>query len=517
MKKFYLLAISILSFTISNSIKAQNAGYVLLNEYMPWTTQPCPAASEFVELYNFGPGPVNIGCYIVTDGDYTITIPPNTVLNPGQFYVISGMNSIPLGCANINYTTTVDLNWNTCNCVSATIPSLLGGWLTDGGFANEQIVFLDPNLKVVDAVVRDLPAETSSALTSSTVSGGCTSRQFDLDTMNINYETIGESAGRGNSFARKVNGDCDWDKDPMQSGGTTNNKNNGTTSSLTAVLNVSNANACNNDGSVNISFSNVSNYSTIFPMNYILGKDVDSNNVFDINDSYTVGTDNTSPTVDITGLSPGYYQIAVQPNSGCNYQLFSFTILPCNSTTLEPRIFFFSATRENNYAHLLWTTEKMERIQRFEVEKSLDGIHFQKIQTFQIKSKTTSFQKFKYYDPKSSEVTAYYRIKIIYTNNSAAYSAVESIQGIYAGGEMITLSPNPVKDVLNISFKSKTRQEVTVTILQTDGRVILARKAMVNIGDNKLPVGFNFLSSGIYVIKINNQDGSSFFKKIFKQ
>jgi hypothetical protein len=427
------------------------------------------------------------------------------------------MNSIPLGCANINYTTTVDLNWNTCNCTSGTIPSLLGGWLTDGGSANEQIVFLDPSLKVVDAVSRDLPVETSSALTSSTVSGGCVSKHFDLDTMTINYETIGESAGRGNSFARKVNGDCDWDKDPMQSGGTTNNKNNGTTSSLTAVLNVSNANACNSDGSVNVSFSGVSNYSTIFPMNYILGKDVDSNSVFNTTDTYTIGTDNTSPTVDITGLSPGYYQIAVQPQSGCNYQLFSFTILPCSTAVLEPTKFFFSATKENKYVQLLWTTEKIERIQKFEVEKSLDGIHFEKIQTFQVKSKATSFQKFKYYDPKPSNVTAYYRIKVTYTNNSMAYSTIETIEGVYSGQEMITLSPNPVKDILNINFKSRTRQEITMTILQTDGRTILSKKASVNIGDNKLPIEANSLSNGVYFVKIDNKDGSSLIKKIFKQ
>src|SRR6266487_5657916 len=155
MKKLYLLPLCIVLLLYSTILKAQ-PGYVVINEYIPWILQACPNPSEFVELYNFGPGPVNIGCYILTDGDYSITIPPNTVLNEGQFYVISGQSFIPQPCANINFNTVADLNWTTCNCTSGPIPSLLGGWLTDGGFADEGIVLMNPNLKVVDAVVRKL-------------------------------------------------------------------------------------------------------------------------------------------------------------------------------------------------------------------------------------------------------------------------------------------------------------------------------------------------------------------------
>ena len=150
--------------------------------------------------------------------------------------------------------------------------------------------------------------------------------------MTINYETIGQSAGRGNSFARKLNGDCEWDKDPQQSGGATNNKA-GTSSSLSSVLSVSNAIACSNNGSVSIGFTGISDYSTIFPMTYILAKDIDSNAVYDLNDTYVNGTD-------------------------------SIAII------LEPNTFSFSAKKEEKYVQLLWTAEKMERIQKFEIEKA---------------------------------------------------------------------------------------------------------------------------------------------------
>ncbi len=83
-------------------------GHVVINEYMPWTLNGCGATAEFIELLNFGPGPIDIGCYIVTDGDYSITIPPNIILQPGQFYVLAGQSFIPTPCANIDSNITAD-------------------------------------------------------------------------------------------------------------------------------------------------------------------------------------------------------------------------------------------------------------------------------------------------------------------------------------------------------------------------------------------------------------------------
>ncbi|MBD0331982.1 MAG: lamin tail domain-containing protein, partial [Chitinophagaceae bacterium] len=222
----------ILLFTTSVSF-SQTQGRIVINEYMAWPASACGDDGEFIELLNFGPGPVNIGCYIVTTGKYAITIPPNTILEPGQFYLLAGKSFLPGSCGNVDSTAVgvyANLNWSTCGCTNIPIPAT--GIMTDGGSASTQLVILDPNKKVIDAVVRSLPGETNFAITSSTVSGGCASKAFNLDTMNISYETLGMSMGRGNSFARKLDGDCDWVKQPQISGKATNNTS-GTYSNVT--------------------------------------------------------------------------------------------------------------------------------------------------------------------------------------------------------------------------------------------------------------------------------------------
>ncbi len=516
MKKLYLLAIYISFLSITNIAKAQSTGYIVLNEYMPWTTQNCSSSAEFVELYNFGPGPVDIGCYMVTDGDYSITIPPNTIVNAGQFFVIGGMDSIPRGCANVDYSTNVDLNWNTCNCTSGVIPSTNGGLLTDGGSADEQIVFLDPNLKVVDAVVRNLPSETSADIISSIVNGNCVSKKFNLDSLAVNYETIGESAGRGNSFARQVNGDCVWVKDPQQSGGTTNNRSTTVTGSLTSVLHLPRVNACDSNGNVSVSFTGITNYSSIFPVNYILAKDADSNNVFDLNDIYIHAIDSTSPTVDITDLTRGSYRLAIEPRGGCNYQFFSFTILPCKTTVLEPGTFHFSATRKDKYVQLLWTSEKMETVRRFDVEKSIDGRVFNAIQSFKIESGLPSFQKFKYFDLSPPGSKNFYRLKVIYKDDLIAYSPIENIQN-NTRTAVVNMFPNPVKDILIVDVTSRTRQAIKYVLLQSDGKILMSKKAILSIGTNKISIKTTAINNGLYIVKMYSNDGSEVVKKFYKQ
>jgi hypothetical protein len=316
------------------SFSAFSQGRVVINEFMPWTSNTCGGpTAEFVELLNFGPGPVNIGCYILTDGDFSVTIPANTILQPGEFFVISGQNVIAGPCANIDSTITVDLNWNTCNCTSGVIPGTGDGWFTDGGSANEQVVLLSPTLSIVDAVVRSLPVEPSALITTSTAGGQCASGTFDLDLMAINYETIGESAGRGNSFARRLDGDCGWVKDPQQSANATNNTP-GESSDVDYDFAVINASTCSNTGTVDV-IVNASSYTNIFPLNYTLAFDTDYDYVFELTDQYSNGTDNTPNTLTVSDLIAGNYRLTVGSTLGCNLQTFPFTILSCGTVLTQ--------------------------------------------------------------------------------------------------------------------------------------------------------------------------------------
>jgi hypothetical protein len=364
--------VSLLFLTIRNVSFAQ--GRVVINEYMPWTASTCGGpTAEFIELLNFGPGPLNIGCYIVTDGDYSITIPPNTILQPGAFYVLSGQSVIAGPCANIDSTVHPQLNWNTCNCTSAAIPTTGDGLMTDGGSANEQVVLLDPNLNVMDAVARSLPVESSSTITTSTIGGQCTAKTFNLDSMAITYESIGESAGRGNSFARKLDGDCGWLKDPQQSANATNNTP-GATSDVNYSFNITKAQTCSGNGSVAVTVT-TPDYSVVFPMTYILAFDSNGDGIFDLSDSYTYGTVTNPNTVAISNLVAGMYRLTVASVKGCFLHTFPFSILSC-FPLLPIRLMSFEVYQNSSSTVYHWSITNTEDLDYVVLEAGTDGLNF---------------------------------------------------------------------------------------------------------------------------------------------
>lgn len=460
---------------------------------MPWTLNGCGATAEFVELMNFGPGPINIGCYILTDGDYAVTIPPNTILKPGEFYVIAGQDVIPVPCANIDSTIHADLNWNTCGCTSGAIPTTGDGFFTDGGFATEQVVLLDPNLKVIDAVVRDLPAEPSAPITTSSA-GGCGVKTFNLDTMSIVYEVLGMSTGRGNSFARKLDGDCGWVKDPQQSGNATNNTP-GETSDVSYTLTVVQSMDCDNmHGSIDI-FVNVGAYTDpVFPMKYIIAFDADNNGTFDFSDTYTYGSDSTPPSVDITGLPLGRYKITVESVNGCFLRTFDVTILQCNPTLPAQLVYFKLLKQQGKSLTFEWLIGELNNIQTIQLEKSMDGRSYTRAATLESLSFTGS--RLFTQSITDDEDFSYYRLKITDRSGKLSYSPV--IRTVTNNISLQKLGPNPVTDKLLVQLSSTVDTKLPFIVYDLTGKPVIKDVFELHRGENSIGLPVQKLPPGVY-------------------
>lgn len=127
-------------------------GRVFINEFVVRPAQgTCtgtpdginPNSGEWVELYNAGPGNVDISGWIIADGDWTGTIPAGTMLNAGLHYLIGGGGTF---CSS---GVTPDLNLETCNCATVVTGSDMMN-LTNGG---EQLALFDCSGTFIDGVL----------------------------------------------------------------------------------------------------------------------------------------------------------------------------------------------------------------------------------------------------------------------------------------------------------------------------------------------------------------------------
>lgn len=509
MKKLYFICFLFIAFFQPPKAEAQN-GFVLLNEYLPWPNLACGPRHEFIEILNFGPGPVDIGCYVITDGDFAITIPPNTIVLPGEYFVIGGVPSSPSPCANIDSLVNFDLNWYTCGCTNAPVP--LTGMMSEGGFANEQVVFMDPTGNIVDAVVREFPQETSSLLSKNTMGGQCPASVFDLDLLPIVYERIGESAGRGNSFGRKVDGDCGWLKTPPQSANAANNTRDDNPS-LFAQLQIIKAHECfGTGGSVSVSF-NGPMAGSVFPLRYILAFDKDSNNVFSMTDTYVNGSDNTAPTLDFTNLAAGHYKLAIMPGSGCNYKVLEFYILPCNAVVLPATIADFAVNCNTATRQLSWKSNQTDHIAFFEIQSSSLNEPYVTIGKVYPVSTGNLLQQFSYIDESKNRNQAFYRVKITGKDGAVVYTYTVSCNT--KANTNLVVFPNPVKAEVKIQLTSLFKEEAKMFILSADGRRVKSMLIGLKKGQNDIVVPASDLTPGSYVIRFssNQQMISSKFIK----
>lgn len=460
---------------------------------MPWSG--CSTSSEFIELLNFGPGPMNIGCYIVTNGTYSVTIPPNTILQRGQYFVLSGQDILLKGCGNVDSAVHVDLNWTTCNCTNVAIPTTGDGFMQDGGSPNEKVILLDPNLNVIDAVSRKLPASPSNPITTKSLSGGCSSKTFDLDTMNISYESIENSTGVDNSFARKVDGDCGWVKTTAISAHGPNKT--GSSASATYDFTTVSTNECGpSGGSISIQV-NASNMGALFPMNYTLGYDINQNGLLDENDQYTYGVDNTASTIDISNLAYGRYRITVASSSSCNLKSFDFYVFNCYTVILPVNLLYFKYDGEQNGRRIFkLKIDNAAAINNITLEARLDG---------EFKAVTSLFGPFNQSEVAvNTNVTSsvVYRLKL--TNHAGVVSYSQEIK-IPSQSNTVVSWPNPVKGNLFIKLQAISKGKLSYTIMNANGGIVTAATIEVNMGDQTVAIPTTKLNGGLYYLKMQGQ------------
>jgi hypothetical protein len=472
---------------------------------MPWPGSSCGTTAEFIELLNFGPGPVNIGCYILTDGDYSITIPENTILQPGQFYVIAGVDSIAGPCANLDSTIRVHLNWNKCGCTSAPIPTTGDGFLTDGGSANEQVVLLDPQLNVVDAVARSLPVETNNTITTkSPLWSSCPNTTFNLNLLNVVYETIGESAGRGNSFARSTDGDCGWVKDPQQSAGATNNRG-GEVAAIQYNFYYVKASTCSRDGKVAITV-NAPDYSVVFPMTYILAYDVNNNGLFESSDQYTNGTVVNPNTIIIDSLRSGTYKLTVASAKGCYLRTFSFSIAGCSITTLPLKLLSFQANRQGESVRFGWSIEEANLLEQVTLEGSLNGHDFQTLHAIPVPTGIPSNWTNQLLLPISNEIR-FVRLKMISRMQEHSWSqTVQLTTGTASNTGRIY--PNPSQGLIQLEAEFHASGTTEIKILNQGGQILRQFRQPVQAGLNRIQLDLSAIPAGVYLIQCGGPSSS---------
>lgn len=169
----------------------------------------------------------------------------------------------------------------------------------------------------------------------------------------------------------------------------------------------------------------------------------------------------------------------------------------------------------NEEVVIKWDVEYEIDIVKYEIEKSIDGVLFEKIGTKEFVPVNTTFNKYNFIDFSPLSGNNFYRIKIINKDGSYKYSSVVKV---YFGKMQsnVSIYPNPITDgIINLQINDPIKGTYSINLINALGQNVYTNKIVHNnIGVHKLAYDRKLISSGMYVLEVVKPDKSKFVQTV---
>lgn len=149
------------------------------------------------------------------------------------------------------------------------------------------------------------------------------------------------------------------------------------------------------------------------------------------------------------------------------------------------------------------------------VERSGNASEFIEIAQLNRLGGVSSSQNYQYVDNSALLANSYYRLRIVDNDGKITYSNIVTLKSIVSNSNILCY-PKLANDKVTIEWNSKNVSTTAITIIDAFGRVILNKNIFTNIGFNKSEIDINILKTGVYYVRINNDDTKiteSFYKQ----
>jgi Secretion system C-terminal sorting domain len=182
--------------------------------------------------------------------------------------------------------------------------------------------------------------------------------------------------------------------------------------------------------------------------------------------------------------------------TGCNIVM---------SSVLANELTTFTAAKQNNKVSLNWLTASEKGNDNFSIERSKDGKNFSAIGQLKGALNSTVSKEYAFTDVSPFKGINYYRLKSTEVAGKITYSSVVSVSVMDKVGKTFVY-PNPVAEAsLRLEHEAVTDGDLQIRVMDISGRVLQTEKRTVINGNNVISLDINHLSSGQYLIAVDEQ------------
>ena len=186
--------------------------------------------------------------------------------------------------------------------------------------------------------------------------------------------------------------------------------------------------------------------------------------------------------------------------------------LTCEALPVE--LSSFTGTIETDIAVLAWTTVSELNNAGFEVQRSTDGVDFQKIAWVEGQGNASEAIQYSFKDSKIQENTLYYyRLKQIDLDGQYDFSSIISldwkVDNAWGVGDLV---PKPITNFASIEIKASKESNATLSVYDAIGNLVHTQQAFLKAGANQIELQLDKLQAGAYFLK-TEANKNLFYKK----
>ena len=215
------------------------------------------------------------------------------------------------------------------------------------------------------------------------------------------------------------------------------------------------------------------------------------------------------------GPAAGQRQIAFSLSEFSGGKLHSNGGLTGAGNALPVELISFTAKAVNNqFIQLNWSTATEINNEGFAIERSEDGINFEKIAYIKGNGNSNITNQYSYQDSKVNEGIYYYRLKQNDYDGASEYSPIRNAS--ITGRNQIVLSqfiPNPATEESKLNIILSKEAKIKVIIVDELGREVSEREETRAEGNQSIIFNTENLAAGIYTAKISVQ-GEEYTRKL---
>jgi hypothetical protein len=196
--------------------------------------------------------------------------------------------------------------------------------------------------------------------------------------------------------------------------------------------------------------------------------------------------------VGINGIRMYMNAFLTPSNTDCPSSVFK--VLPV-------RLEQFTAQKSGDLNLLKWTVASNQTGDRFEIEKSADGIHFTTAAVMFASQKMNS-ETYSFKDMDNTAGTVYYRLAMINKDQSLTYSSIVSLKSGILTTNALKLSQNPVEGQLQFYYAAPANGNASITIYNLTGARVYSTQVDCKQGTNEIALNIQGkVAPGFYILE----------------